>query len=63
MPYTRSIWYLYVYTLGMFYLPIALRIIINNKEYNELVVVAVVDKKPKSKLKPFNAISKLRRLS
>lgn len=50
----------FVYTLGMFYLPIALRII---KEYNELVVVAVVDKKPKSKLKPYNAISKLRRLS
>lgn len=62
MVYVCHIVYMvFVNTLGMFYLPIALRITVN-KAYNELVVVAAVDKKAKSKTKPHNAISKPRRL-
>lgn len=51
------VYMVFVCTLGMFHTPIALRI---NKEYNELVVVAAVDKKGKSKTR-LGTISEPRR--
>lgn len=51
------VYMVFVCTLGMFHTPIALRI---NKEYNEVVVVAAVDKKAKSKTR-LGTISEPRR--
>lgn len=67
--YRINIWYIMVYVCHIVYgICIYFRHVlftdcIMHHQYNELVVVAELDKKPKSKTKPYNAISKLRRLS